>query len=37
VRLFLARVHISIEAREIAAGYLEAKFVAREEHVARCQ
>ena len=37
VRLFLARVHISIETREIATRYLEAKFVAREEHVARCQ
>jgi hypothetical protein len=36
VRLFLARVHISIETREIAARYLEAKFVARAEHIARC-
>ena len=37
VRLFLARVHISIETREIATRYLEAKFVARKEHIARCQ
>jgi hypothetical protein len=28
VRLFLARVHISIETREIATRYLEAKFMA---------